>query len=424
MMNLFKFLCGIILLLLSHANGAQLPVLSTNNIDAHIGRMTLRPAGNLRSNASFRFKKFISLAPSSAQQTARQNVILSLRQRLADPHLGQILEQDLVDRDSRFLQERLLKEEINTVAQVVPQHDNLIPDTRLVGTVLVGGVRKLTGILIALPNPQQGYPNFYVLTSAHVVESISLMANDVDIAFHLNGMNDPVPLTSLKIFKQPGRNVGIINLPDNNPPIENTLHINDIRAIPRYEEYGDIALMKIDPGWDPTLTFILMIVNNDLDLQRNGNGAHLTMRVPNLDHNLNIIHNITYHFYFMNNGQQAQHLINNANAHHTNYLLGYADVGIGYNLYRSPKRHPQAMSLMPNPNIFSVNEINANHQVSSLHFRHDAPLYLGMSGGPIFYTEGDIHNNTFSVHIYGLQSRYLNRTSQGIGSFLQEALLP
>lgn len=409
-MNIFFKLFSIIFLILltNKSNGSE--PLTKDNIQYKIQDVVRKPLGKSRSKASFAFKDFIETSGNSLQNAKRIAAILKLRQVL-QPVMGGLsndintINADLRENIDFAIRKRLLSLEI------MAQNNNDATMDNLVGQINIGG-NSLTGTLIALPDNIGGF-TFHVLTCAHVIDAIPTIDNRIIPInpnnfigdFHIGGLF--IGITSIKVFKKQPKNFVIGDTHILSPV--NKVSYQTMGALPRYEDLEDIAILDLNPASHAALL-----------VASNIHTVNLTPPATNRTLSFNSGNN-RYNFHFISTLPEANNIVANANLQATNLILGYAAIhGAGMSLRKVGKRQQHPLF----PNFINIPLADENQ------FIHDAPMYWGMSGGPIFYT---VHNGFGGrdAHIYGVVKGAFpfdgvspNWSSQCMGTFLKTGVLP
>lgn len=358
---------------------------------------------------SFIFQQFIknSQLPLRNQELLK-NVILELRDlyrtcaRILKEHLGEInfLKEKLIEAEIRFLNQFHIAGGSAFNNSDYPAYQAAINNvtrnfSRMVGKITVTneGGGSVTGTLFPIQTADGGY-EWAVLTCAHIMDCINKKDHSKEVAtFTLEGV-PPIPLRAIKIFKRENRESRSIAINTNGEinSEKNTLDLEHLaRALPRYDKEGDIAICYLAPrimGAMATQTLLKMFFPvADVCFQNNQTAFNIINQgVP-----------ISVRFHQVTNAQtDIPTFLTSMNAHGRNqiFILGYP----GFN------SHTQTLSIArPLVNDLNPHAISMSDQfsapVNEHNFYFDAPIYHGMSGGPIFaLTPG----NPNIIDIYGI----------------------
>jgi hypothetical protein len=204
---------------------------------------------------------------------------------------------------------------------------------------------------------------------------------DENATFTLEGM-PPIPLRSIKIFKRENRSSRsiAINTDDEIESLPNTFDMNNLaRSLPRYDKESDIAICylaeQINSYIAPTNTQALL---NDSFPIKNlcGNNTELVFDMDNDG----IPNKIRFHA--VNSQASALALAALMNAHERSqvFIIGYP--GFNSQSQTISRARPLGGSYTPRDTIALCLQFATT--ISEYNFEFDAPIYHGMSGGPIF----------------------------------------
>lgn len=364
------------------------------------------PLHERRDVKLFQFRKFIDTAKNSVKSD-QPHVIWELRTLLNEKRLEAYIRYDLGE-SVEFILKRLMRAEQdyqddndNTVI-----HDTEFP--RFVGYISVNG-SSLTGTLLPLPKQEGGF-SWYVLTSAHLLNGIGIIDRVEDKVTFTTSMGLSIPIKSIKIFREGGKNVSITNIKREGDETFNVNSINfaDVRASPRFGNLADVALCEIEnnPTWDPILTHVLNVKSVEWH-----NMALLIKRECKGEEQI-----IAFNFVNTIASAHTQFERFNREGKSTKFILGYANLSPTNDLRISQPR--EAYTALYDRDTFG-------EFVSQYHFVHDVPTFWGMSGGPVVH----VHNQN-RIDVFGVVKSGTNmydphdssKRSLCSASFLQKVL--
>ncbi len=308
----------------------------------------------------------------------------------------------------------------------------------LVGRIRMEGGNQLSGTLIALPrilpfnnDGTQRPHTYHVLTCAHILDSIPKRLNGLcRVKFYLPN-KQPVQINSITVFKKQKHLSTITNLPNSDKRMKeemtpNTVNLTDLRAVPQYDSLGDVAILNVSPYDYPILD--QLNVKNSVFSNEN---QHIVLTFEReIDTKIAGSFLEVYHFHFIDDNTQKEVLdgiIMKAN-NNSNAILGYPGYITG-NLVETSKR-----SVAPLFEEF----VRLDTSLRNKRFRHDAPTYWGMSGGPIFFRKrfyqkdlgyplrrNLLHLNNISVYgvVHGVIGNRNDNIKQCAGAFLQKSVI-
>lgn len=372
----------------------------------------------------------------------KRNLITKLRECLNHPNLSRNLkstDEKAVDN----IKERLMEEEINLFRRFGFPDANLMPGeagveeqlairtkglSKMVGE-LVARNGSGTGTLIAIPNVDGGHI-WAVLTCGHILDDVGCDKNDANDNDELNfQLKRPdvaatvrLKIKRIKVFKRPEKSFQITDI--GHLPInpENSVTFPDhIRALPRYDVNGDLALCFFDEAQIVTAG---QNIQQYLDAQFTIPDANqptiqdgpieglrsLRFTITQAEQDINYI------LPFVDDNQTPLRTNINTRNKAEMFALGYA--GFDGQVYPTLSGTRNLERLQ----IYSKTINNAGSTIYN--FYHDIPTYSGMSGGPIFHV--DAAANT--VTIFGIVLGHNDGASSAMksrceGSFLKQSLL-
>lgn len=359
--------------------------------------------------ASFRFQQFIknSQLPLNNQELFK-NVILELRNlyrtcaKILKEHLGEInfIKDKLIEAEIRFLNQFHIAGGNEFNNSHYPAYQTAINNvtrnfSRMVGKITVTneGGGSVTGTLFPIQTADGGY-EWAVLTCAHVMDCINKKDHSKEVAtFTLEGI-PPIPLRAIKIFKRENRESRSIAINTNGEinSEKNTLDLDQLaRALPRYDKEGDIAVCYLAPrimGATVTQTLLKVFFHvTNVNFQNNQTSFNITNHgIP-----------ITVRFHGVANIQtDIPTFLTSMNAHDRNqiFILGYP----GFNSHTQTLSIARPLANHLNPHTLAMSD-QFSAPVNEHNFYFDAPIYHGMSGGPIFALTPA---NPNTIDIYGI----------------------
>jgi hypothetical protein len=396
--------------LYSYNNACAVDIISAENIDAKIQRI-MTSHKDERAIHTFGLKKFLQHSHDDFIET--RPVIQSLRGHLCHPELPRILIADLGESVG-FILDRLLRLEIKHL-KFGDEHTSELTNqfNDFIGSIYEeSGQSSVTATL--LPIPSGDTIVWYALTCAHVLEMIELSVDhgSVKLSFLKPGL-PKFHLESIVVFKK--KPTRIVNIGDKEDPMHNTIYLNDIRALPRYDGIGgDIALCKlaIDPQMSNYLMMAELNITNPIWI------SNTQLRIEKYTdfykrHKINII------FHFTDSSLDRESLVRSINTKPkiSNFVLGLTpNKGLILSRARNPSTeiYPSHLFIDPNP----------RETLDDLCFFHDAPTCKGMSGGAIFQTSNQNQIDVFGI-VKGCRSprhRTPGNVTRCVGSFLQKQL--
>ena len=380
------------------------------NIDAKIQKI-MTAHKDERAVHTFGLKKFLQHSQDDIKET--RSVIQSLRGHLCHPELPRILITDLGESVG-FILDRLLRLEIKHLG-VGDEHTSDLTNqfNDFIGSIYdETGRSSVTATL--LPIPSGDTIVWYALTCAHVLEMIELSVDHgaVKLSFLKPGL-PKFHLESIVVFKK--KSTRIVNVGDKEEPMRNTIYLDDIRALPRYDGIGgDVALCKL--AIDSQMSDYLMMVQ--LNITNPTWISNTRLRIEKYT-DFYKRHKINITFHFAESSSDIEHLVHliNTKPKTSNFVLGLTpSKGLILSRARNPSTeiYPSHLFIDPNP----------PEKLDGLCFFHDAPTCRGMSGGAIFQTSGQNQIDVFGV-VKGCRSPS-NKTPENVtrcvGSFLQKQL--
>ncbi|MDP3372467.1 MAG: hypothetical protein Q8S21_06245 [Candidatus Paracaedibacteraceae bacterium] len=339
-----------------------------------------------RENKSFQFKKYITSARYSSNKEEQEEAIKMLKRQSINNDLKLIIERDLKESYD-FLYRRMMHAEAyyQLLADNTSFSETKFDD--FVGRIEMNGY-SFSGTLIPLPVGEEIV--WHVLTCAHFLNGISAIENGpIQPVFHPSsgvfGLN--LNIKSIKIFKKKEKSVRLTNITNSEefPFEENTINFPDIRATPRFDGAGDVALCELD--LEPVQKFFL---DYSLNIQ-SSTWDKSTLKVKRIfSEEAGREQNIFFHF--TNNDSSAKAVFESIKKapKFNKYALGYMGLNPGaYSLQISHTRDGKINSCFE-PAKFGdyINQFN---------FTHDIPMYWGMSGGPIIQVHDKNNINVFGV---------------------------
>lgn len=395
----------------SHDSACAVDAISVENIDAKIQTiMTVHK--DERAVHTFGLKKLLQHPHDDFIET--RPVIQSLRRHLCHPELPRILITDLGESVG-FILDRLLRLEIKHLKFRDENTSGLTNQFNdFIGSIYEeSGQSSVTATL--LPVPYGDTVVWYALTCAHVLEMIELSVDhgSVSLIFLKPGL-PKFRLESIVVFKK--KSTRIVNIGDNEEPMHNTIYLDDIRALPRYDGIGgDIALCKL--AIDPQMSNYLMMV--ELNITNPTWISNTQLRIEKYT-DFYKRHKININFHFTDDSFDIENLVRSINTKPktSNFVLGLTpSKGLILSGARNPSTeiYPSHLFIDPNP----------PETLDGLCFFHDAPTCKGMSGGAIFQASSQNQIDVFGI-VKGCRSPR-NRTPENVtrcvGSFLQKQLI-
>jgi len=373
----------------------------------------------IRQNKCNSFKNFIRHARDTLTPHDRNQAIIAIRNVINNPQLRNVFGQDLEDA-AEFLKKRLLRSEImNQNTPLIAPGAALNHLNNLIVRIN-NGAGTASGMLV--PIPTIGLPavvaarpiTWKILTCAHAIPQ-NRLGDDNPILMRVDLPIGVVPITRMAIFKRPGREAtvhnGAVALPQNTIVFDTLnpaggLLLNNLRALPRYEDQGDIAWCNL-----PDNNHLHNLLTLHLNVP-NGPGAAgfpVIAPLPGVGgHQVLTFNralaggNVTYNIHFVNAAPDAANIVGLVNAapKQQNFIIGFTNFIAGGPTIS--KARNAATEVYANPNF--IDPTAAGH--NEFMFYHDAPSYWGMSGGPIFNV--DIAANTVDIFgiVKGLQPQY------------------
>jgi hypothetical protein len=386
-------------------------ILNEENIETRMQAMALMNSEE-RASHTFNFKRFLKHSADNHGDT--QPVIHSLRRHLCNPHLPKMLIADLGEGVG-FMLDRLLRLEIkhlkidNTQISILTNQFN-----SFIGSIYEEiSSSSVTATLLPVPSTEGDEVIWYALTCAHVLDMIELSIDHGSAKLHFLKPGLPLfPVESITIFKK--KHMKIVNIGSDENLQPNTIYLNDIRALPRYDGIGgDVALCKLNI--DKSVSDYLMAVELNIrtPIWINNQMLHIEKYTDFYKRN-----KIGINFHFIDHPSKIIEFVQviNSKPKASNFVFGLApnkDIVLSRARNPSTEIYPSHLFVDPNP----------PETLDNLCFFHDAPTCKGMSGGAIFQiTDNQI--DVFGV-VKGCRSpkdRKPENVARCVGSFLQKQL--
>jgi hypothetical protein len=409
MRMLFRLL-SVLLVFYASAHGAvELTVAEITNELYHLNG----GHGAVTPGRFFRFKDFIegtNFPADDGEQIASINYLRGLlNSNIFAANVRRFFQ------NTEFLSNRLLKLEIEHGN--AGNNLNINPRTLHITNMMIRietPKGSASGILIPVPDRFNagGVPHhsWGILTCGHILDDVLVekkVGGGVPENFTAH-FNVPIPVAgnpglneilvhSIKVFK-----TNPFRLENKNGFLyegfdDNIFNAQDIRAIPRYEYPGDLALCYLE------LTMEQIQAINQTLLAVPG-GVY-----PNIQYNA-ATHQIsfqgqggfTYNFKFVNDIVTRDDLVVAVNGinNENNFVFGYALNEEINDYVLTLSRGRRGITQIYGGSFIDI----AAHPGNDRMFFHDAPTYSGMSGGPVFNTpDGNNEINIFGV-VHGYDS--------------------
>lgn len=387
----------------------------------------------------FKVLDLIKNGTSPATELEKGNLITELRNSLDHQYLPANLT-SIDEKAVDYIKNRLVQEEINLFRRFgsgtnfMPTYhteQNLYDTTKglssMTGRLMTENGHG-TGTLIAVPNGHGGH-KWAVLTCGHILDDIGCSKDDAadndNLTFQLKALNGAVvnlPIKQIKVFKRDGKSVQIkdIGPPHHENPQNSASFPDHIRALPRYDLNGDLALCFFDEHQMIGGQNIPAYLDHQFPVTTQPvlHANPLTFTITKAGHA------ITYSLPFVDNDQNPLIIDINGRIKAEMFALGYAAFENEELPTLSGARN------IDRNHIYPAATINANAgQSTAYNFFHDIPTYSGMSGGPIFHVDNAANNVTIFGVVLGHNDEdgpniaNVAEKSRCEGTFLKQNLL-